>query len=126
MRPRGDLWRSGQRWDADDVDDVPMVELPRQPAADAGIPPVTVPIVDLHAEELITALEPVVVLPAVDATPPPPDRAALDAATRSTRDDAASQWDLAGQMADVPVWQPDPAARQLRAVQPAPAAPLAG
>lgn len=111
---RGGVLRSGQRWTADDVEDVPVVELPRQPPADTGIPQVTLPPVDLQAEQMLAALQPEVDLPTVQA-PPPPDADALDDATRSARDFAASQWDQDEQAASAPVWQPDPAALQLRA-----------
>ncbi len=111
-RPRGGVLRSGQRWDADDVEDVPVVDLPR-PAADSGIPQVTLPPVDLRAEQTLAALQPEVDLPQVREAPPP-DGAALEAATRGARDFAASQWDEDSLAAGQPVWQPDPVALQLR------------
>ncbi|GCL62243.1 hypothetical protein [Pseudaquabacterium pictum] len=110
---RGGVLRSGQRWTADDVEDVPVVDLPRPPPPATDIPQVTLPPVDLQAEQLLAALQPEVDLPAVDA-PPPPDADSLADTTRSARDFAASQWDLDDQAASEPVWQPDPAALQLR------------
>ncbi len=92
-KPRGGVLRSGQRWDANDVDDVPVLELPRAQPVDAGMPQVTLP--------------PVQEMPAPDGT-------ALQAATRHARDFAASQWDSDAQAATQPVWQPDPVALQLR------------
>jgi hypothetical protein len=112
-RPRGGVLRNGQRWDADNVEDVPIVELPRQPAQDTTIPQVTLPPVDLHAEEMLAALQPEVDLPDVHDAPPP-DADTLEAATRGAREFAASQWDLDALATSQPVWQPDPAALQLR------------
>jgi hypothetical protein len=112
-KPRGGVLRSGQRWDADDVEDVPVVELPRPAPADTGIPQVTLPLVDLQAEQLLSALQPALDLPAVQDAPLP-DGDALAAATRGARDFAASQWDSDALAADGPVWQPDPTALQLR------------
>ncbi len=112
-RPRGGVLRSGQRWDAGDVEDVPVVDLPRPAPADTGIPQVTLPTVDLQAEQLLSALQPAVDLPEVQDAPMP-DGDALAAATRGARDVAASQWDSDALAADAPVWQPDPMALQLR------------
>lgn len=112
-RPRGGVLRSGQRWDADDVEDVPVVDLPRTPPPASGIPQVTLPIVDLQAEQTLAALQPDVDLPPVD-TPTPPDAETLEATTRGATEFAASQWDLDALATSQPVWQPDPAALQLR------------
>lgn len=92
--PRGGVLRSGERWSADAVEDVPVVELPRNP------PPVTaLPTIDL---------------PAMQA-PPAADEAGLATALQGVRLAAAAQ-----QADDQrPAWQPDPVALQLRpAVQP--------
>lgn len=112
-RPRGGVLRSGQRWDADDVEDVPIIELPRPGPPDTAVPQVHLPPVDLQAEQLLAALPPEVDLPAVHDAPLP-DADALEAATSGARDFAASQWDLDALGASQPVWQPDPAALQLR------------
>jgi hypothetical protein len=112
-RPRGGVLRSGQRWDADDVEDVPVLDLPRPPPADTGSPQVTLPPVDLQAEQMLAALQPELDLPEVRATTLP-DGDSLAAATRGARDFAASQWDTDALAAAQPVWQPDPAALQLR------------
>ena len=115
-RTKGGVLRSGQRWDADDVEDVPMVELPRQPPARRDRPELTLPSVDLRAENMLAALSPEIELPVID-TPPPPDLDHLDAATRQASDDVASQWDTAALAAAQPVWQPDAQVLQLRPVQ---------
>ena len=115
-RAKGGVLRSGQRWDADDVEDVPMVELPRQPPERRNRPELTLPSVDLRAEGTLAALPPEIELPVID-TPPPPDLHRLDAATRQASDDVASQWDTAALDAAQPVWQPDAQALQLRPVQ---------
>ena len=47
-------------------------------------------------------------------TPAPPDADTLDATTRDATAFAASQWDLDALATSQPVWQPDPAALQLR------------
>jgi len=112
-KPRGGVLRNGQRWDADDVEDVPLVDLPRPAAPETGIPQVTLPIVDLQAEQSLAALQPEVDLPPV-GTPAPPDADTLDATTRDATAFAASQWDLDALATSQPVWQPDPAALQLR------------
>lgn len=112
-KPRGGVLRSGQRWDADDVEDVPVIELPRPGPPDTTMPQVALPPVDLPAEQMQAALQPEVDLPAVHAAPPP-DAEALEAATSAARDFAASQWDLDALATSQPVWQPDPAALQLR------------
>lgn len=112
-KPRGGVLRSGQRWDADDVEDVPIVELPRPKPPDTSIPQVTLPLVDLPAEQLQAGSQPEVDLPEVPDAPPP-DADALEAATSGAREFAASQWDLDTLATREPVWQPDPAALQLR------------
>lgn len=92
--PRGGVLRSGERWSADEVEDVPVVELPRNPP-----PATTLPTIDL---------------PAMQA-PPPADEAALATALHGVRMAAAAQEVID----DRPAWQPDPVALQLRpAVQP--------
>jgi hypothetical protein len=112
-RPRGGVLRSGQRWDPSDVEDVPIIELPRPQPQDTTIPQVTLPPVDLQAEQMLSALQPEVDLPDVQKAPPP-DAETLEEATRSAREFAASQWDLDALASNAPVWQPDPAALQLR------------
>jgi hypothetical protein len=74
---------------------------------------VTLPPVDLQAEQMLSALQPAVDLPDVHGAPPP-DVGALEDATRGARDFAASQWDHDALASGQPVWQPDPAALQLR------------
>ncbi len=112
-RPRGGVLRSGQRWDTGDVEDVPIIELPRPQPQDTTIPQVTLPPVDLQAEQMLSALQPEVDLPDVQEAPPP-NAETLEDATRGAREFAASQWDLDAQASNAPVWQPDPAALQLR------------
>lgn len=91
--PRGGVLRSGQRWSADEVEDVPAVELPRNPP-----PLTTLPTIDL---------------PAMQA-PPPADEAALASALHGVRLAAAAQEVID----ERPAWQPDPVALQLRAAAP--------
>lgn len=112
-RPRGGTLRNGQTWDADDVEDVPVVEVPRVPAARDDLPQVTLPPVDLRAEGEQAALAPELTLPPV-AAPPPADTAGIEAALREARDFAASQWDADEQANAAPDWQPDLQALQLR------------
>lgn len=112
-RPRGGTLRNGQTWDADDVEDVPVVEVPRVPPARDEPPQVTLPPVNLRAEDALAALPPELTLPPVD-TAPPPDTTDIDAALRGARDFAASQWDADDQANAAPDWQPDPQALQLR------------
>ena len=115
-RAKGGVLRSGQRWDADDVEDVPVVELPRRPPERQDSPEVTLPTVDLQAEELRAALSPEIALPTIDS-PPPPDLDSLGAATRQASDVVAAQWDAESLDATQPVWQPDAQALQLRPTQ---------
>lgn len=92
--PRGGVLRSGERWSADEVEDVPVVDLPRNPP-----PLTTLPTIDL---------------PTMQA-PPPADEAALASALHGVRRAAAAQEVID----DRPAWQPDPVALQLRpAAQP--------
>jgi len=118
-RAKGGVLRSGQRWDADDVEDVPVVEVPRVPQQRHELPELNLPTVDLRAEGQRAAASPAVELPAVDA-PPPSDQAGLDGldeATRQASDAVASQWDAESLNAARPVWQPDGQALQLRPAQ---------
>lgn len=115
-RAKGGVLRSGQRWDADDVEDVPVVDVPRVPPQRVDMPELTLPTVDLQAEGQQATLSPEIELPSV-AEPPPPDLASLDAATRQASDVVASQWDAASLDAAQPVWQPDAQALQLRPAQ---------
>ncbi len=110
---KGGVLRSGQRWLADDVQDVPVVDLPRPPISDTRAPEVSLPSVDMAAEQAQAALSPDIELPAV-AAPPLPNDEALQNATRSARDLAASSRDSQAQQAGAPVWQPDATALQLR------------
>lgn len=87
-RPRGGKLRNGQTWDADDVQDVPVVELPRAARQRQG--------------------EPELQLPPV---PPPPDPQAVEAALRGARDRAAAQWQADGAAQSRPDWQPEAVAR---------------
>jgi hypothetical protein len=112
-RPRGGTLRNGQTWNADDVEDVPVVEVPRMPAARSEPPQVTLPQVDLQAEDAQAAQPPEVTLPPVAAAPPA-DTAAIDAALREARDFAASQWDADDLAHATNDWQPDLQALQLR------------
>jgi hypothetical protein len=112
-RAKGGVLRSGQRWDADDVEDVPVVDVPRVPPARHDIPELTLPAVDLQAEEQRAGVSPEIDLPAVDS-PPPPDQDSLDATTRQASDFVSSQWDTESLDAGQPVWQPDAQALQLR------------
>ena len=48
-RAKGGVLRSGQRWDADDVEDVPVVEAPRVPPQRQDRPELMLPTVDLQA-----------------------------------------------------------------------------
>lgn len=116
-RAKGGVLRSGERWDADDVDDVPVIDLPRPPAERRDTPEVTLPIVDLRAEDTLAALQPDIDLPAPDA-PPPPDLDSLGATTRQASHFVASQHDSDMRHAAQPVWQPDPQALQLRPARP--------
>ncbi len=88
-RPRGGKLRNGQTWDADDVQDVPVVERPRAARQRSDQPELQPPPVQ---------------------TPSPPDPVAVDATLRGARDYAAAQWqaDTAAQCA--PGWQSEPAA----------------
>jgi hypothetical protein len=115
-RAKGGVLRGGQRWNVDDVEDVLVVALSRQPPERGDRPELTLPSVDLRAENLLAAVSPEIELPAIN-TPPPPDLNRLDAATRQASDAVASQWDSAARAAAQPVWQPDAQALQLRPVQ---------
>ena len=43
QKPRGGVLRSGQRWTADDVEDVPVIDLPRAAPANTAPPTVSLP-----------------------------------------------------------------------------------
>lgn len=92
-RPRGGTLRNGQTWDADDVEDVPVVELPRVQRARSDMPEVTLP-------------------PSAGA--PPPDAAGVDEAVRGARDLAASRRQAEAAAGAAPGWQPDLQTLQLR------------
>jgi hypothetical protein len=115
-RAKGGVLRNGQRWDADDVEDVPTVEVPRVPPQRHDVPELTLPSVDLRAEDRLAKLSPGIDLPAV-APPPPTDLDSLDAATRQASDVVASQWNAESLDAARPVWQPDAQALQWRPAQ---------
>ena len=112
-KSKGGVLRSGQRWDAGDVEDVPVIELPRSPPPRTDLPEVTLPTVDLAAEKALAALSPEINLPPID-TPPPPDLNGFDAATRQASDFVSSRWHAEALDQAQPVWQPDPQALQLR------------
>ena len=113
QRLRGGVLRNGQRWDADDVEDVPVLEVPRAAPPRHAAPEVALPVVDLQAELAEAARAPEIELPVVDG-PPPPDADGLERATRQASEFVASQWDDAALASTRPVWQPDPQALQLR------------
>jgi len=93
---RGGVLRSGQRWSADEVEDVPVVELPRTPP-----PSSTLPTVDLPAMQAPSAADGAA-------------EAGLAAALHGVRVAAAAQ----EAVDDRPAWQPDPVALQLRPAPP--------
>ena len=112
-RAKGGTLRSGQAWDADDVVDVPEVQLPRVPPDRTGIPALTLPTVDLVAEQAQAAISPDIDLPPV-ITPPPPDTGALDDATRRASHGVAAQQDSEDQDNAEVGWQPGLQSLQLR------------
>ena len=117
-RPKGGKLRSGQTWDADEVVDVPVVELPRLPAQRHDIPRVSLPTVDLVAEDLQSALAPEVSLPEVKPTAPP-DQASLNHSTRQASARAAASWQAETRRQAEPALQPDAQGLQLRRASPA-------
>ena len=117
-RPRGGKLRSGQTWDADDVVDVPVVDLPRMPAQRHDTPQVSLPPVDLVAEDLQSALAPEISLPEVEPAAPP-DQASLNHSTRQASDQAAASWQAETRRQAEPAWQPDAQSLQLRRASPA-------
>ncbi len=112
-RPRGGKLRNGQTWSADDVEDVPLVELPRQPAARSAPPQVDLPEVDLRAEGARAAQAPEISLPSVDAPQPPREQDIVDA-VQEVRDLAADQQRAEAAAQAAPAWQPDLTTLQLR------------
>ena len=70
-KARGGVLRSGQRWRHDEVEDVPVVDLPRPAPAREDRPELSLPVVDLQAEDASAAMAPGVDLPAVADAPPP-------------------------------------------------------
>lgn len=112
-RPRGGTLRNGQTWRADDVEDVPLVELPRQPAARSAPPQVDLPEVDLRAEGERAAQAPEISLPPVAAPPPPREQDNVDAVLEA-RDLAADQQRAEAAAQAAPAWQPDLTTLQLR------------
>lgn len=115
-KARGGVLRSGQRWNVDDVEDVPLVEVPRVRPLPTDIPLVTLPIVDLQAEEALTALAPEVDWPAVAPDTAPDGTEGQDATEEANRF-AASQFNAETLDARLPVWQPDPRALRPRPLQ---------
>lgn len=106
--------RRKQRWAMDDVEDVPVLDLPRPPAAaPAEPPPVRLPPVDLQAEALQAQALPTIQVPETNP-PPPPDAQALQDTTRAAGAGVAAGWAEAERSATQPVWQPDAQALQLR------------
>ena len=112
-KARGGVLRSGQRWRHDEVEDVPVVDLPRPAPAREDRPELSLPVVDLQAEDASAAMAPGVDLPAV-ADAPPPDLAGIDATTRHASQLAATQAAAQDAAGSAPVWQPDAGALQLR------------
>lgn len=112
-RPRGGTLRNGQTWNADDVEDVPLVEVPRQPAARSAPPQVDLPEVDLRAEDERAAQAPEISLPPVVEPPPPREQDIVDAVLEA-RDLAADQQRAEAAAQAAPAWQPDPTTLQLR------------
>ena len=117
-RPKSGKLRSGQTWDADDVVDVPVVQLPRMPAQHHDMPQVSLPAVDLAAEGLHSALAPKISLPEVEPTAPP-DQDSLNHSTRQASAQAAASWQAETRRQAEPAWQPDAQALQLRRASPA-------
>jgi hypothetical protein len=119
-RPKGGTLRSGQTWDADDVVDVPdrpnlqpEVQRPRVPAARPDIPAVTLPIVDLLAEQAQALIAPTIDLPPV-TTPPPPEAGVLDDSTQRASHAVAAQQVSQDHDNAEPGWQPGLQSLQLR------------
>lgn len=106
-RPRGGRLRSGERWSAEDVVDVPLVEARTTPHGGDAPPEVTLPPVRTPANDAVA-----VDLPEVQA-PPPADDPGLDVSVADATRAAAKQFsaDPAGAHAH---WQPDIDALMLR------------
>jgi hypothetical protein len=99
-RPRGGRLRSGERWSADDVVDVPLVEV-RPPARTDTAPPE----VELPSVQSPAAAPVAVELPSVDA-PAAPDAEDLAASVADATRSAAAQFEADAARARVE-WQPD-------------------
>ena len=112
-RPKGGRLRNGQTWDADDVEDVPVVELPRPAARRSEVPDLELPAVDLRAEQLQAAQAPEVDLPPM-AAPLPPGDDDIVGVVQQARELAASQQRAEQAAQSAPAWQPDLTALQLR------------
>lgn len=112
-RPKGGRLRGGQTWDAGDVEDVPIIELPRPRTLRSELPELDLPAVDMRAEQRQAAQRPEIDLPPAPASQPEGGDDIL-AAVEQARAQAASQQraELAAQAA--PAWQPDLTALQLR------------
>lgn len=113
-RPRGGTLRNGQTWTADDVEDVPLVELPRPPAARRAPLQVDLPEVDLRAEGARAAQAPEINLPPVVTPPPPPREQDIADAVQEARDLAADKQRAEAADLAAPAWQPDLTTLQLR------------
>ena len=116
-RPRGGTLRSGQTWDAADVVDVPSISLPRMLPQRDGPPALTLPTVDLAAEDSAAATAPELALPDVQAAPLV-DSVALEAALQQASARASAQFSAEGLTARAPTWQPDLQTLQLRRAHP--------
>ena len=112
-RPKGGRLRSGQTWGADDVEDVPVVELPRPTVRRSELPELDLPAVDLRAEQRQAAQTPELDLPPAPASQPAGDDDIL-AAVEQARTQAASQQRAEQAAQAAPAWQPDLTALQLR------------
>ena len=113
LRPKLGRLRNGQIWDADDVEDVPVVELPRPSPRRSDAPELNLPEVDLRAEQLQAARVPEVDLPSL-AAPLPPSDDDMTGAVRQASELAASQHSAEQAAQSTPAWQPDLSALQLR------------
>ncbi len=112
-RPRGGTLRSGATWDADDVVDVPAVDLPRVRPERSDRPEITLPTVDLAAEQARDAVAPAVDLPPV-TEPDALDTGALDLSLQQASAQVSGQYQADARAAQAPAWQPDLQALQLR------------
>ena len=117
---RKGVLRTGQTWDADDVVDVvDATELRLRPTtptpapAPSDPPTLTLPTVDLAAEQRASANAPDLAWPEV-AAPAGVDTADLDLAMQQASSRASAQFTAEEQATTAPAWQPDLQALQLR------------